>query len=326
VNSTLFGVLALLACAAAFTEKEYEQAFTNWMVKYEKSYAPEELFYRFEVYKSTLDWVTNYNAQPNQTAVMETNQFADLTSAEFKLIFNGFKPELARGDKKRMTSLADLGEPTYPGSLDWRNKGAVTPVKNQGQCGSCWAFSTTGSVEGAIAIKHGTLTSLSEQCLMDCSVKYGNMGCSGGLMDNAFKFAEANGIATEAAYPYTAKDGTCKTFTASANSKITSYKDVAHGSASALGSAVDIGPVSVAIEADQASFQNYKSGVLSSGCGTSLDHGVLVVGYGTDSSVNKDYWTVKNSWGVTWGENGYIRLDRAGDVCGILNEPSYPID
>jgi cathepsin L len=319
----LVGVLALLACAAAFTEKEYETSFTEWMVKYEKSYAPEELFYRFEVYKSTLDWVTNYNAQANRTAEMETNQFADLTPAEFKLVYLGLKPELARG--KKISTLVDLGEPTYPGTLDWRSKGAVTPVKNQGQCGSCWAFSTTGSVEGAVAIKHSTLISLSEQSLMDCGYPYGNLGCSGGLMDSAFKQAEAKGIATEASYPYTAKDGTCKTYTASANSKITSYKDVAK-QASSVGTAVDLGPVSVAIEADQAAFQNYKSGIISSGCGTSLDHGVLIVGYGTDSSVNKDYWTVKNSWGVTWGEQGYVRIDRAGDVCGILNQASYPVD
>jgi len=222
-------------------------------------------------------------------------------------------------------SLSEIDPVTYPGTLDWRSKGAVTPVKNQGQCGSCWAFSTTGSVEGAVQIKHGSLISLSEQCLMDCSKAYGNMGCSGGLMDNAFKFAEANGIATEAAYPYTAKDGTCKAYTMSANSKITGYKDVATKNPTALGTAVDIGPVSVAIEADQAVFQNYKGGVITAGCGQSLDHGVLVVGYGTDPTQG-DYWTVKNSWGVTWGEAGYVRITRNSDQCGIENEPSYPID
>jgi len=292
------------------------------MVKYEKSYAPEELFYRFEVFRSTLDWVTAYN-NANNTAVVETNQFADLTSAEFKLVYLGLKPELARG--KKVMSFADIEPVTYPGTLDWRTKGAVTPVKNQGQCGSCWAFSTTGSVEGAVFLKHGSLISLSEQCLMDCSYSYGNLGCSGGLMDNAFKFAEANGIATEAAYPYTAKDGTCKSYTMSANSKISGYKDVQAKSASALGAAVDIGPVSVAVEADQAVFQNYKSGVITTGCGQSLDHGVLVVGYGTDPTQG-DYWTVKNSWGVTWGEQGYLRITRNSDECGIENEPSYPVD
>jgi cathepsin L len=320
---SLIGVLALLACAAAFTEKEYETAFTEWMVKYEKSYAPEELFYRYEVFKGTLDWVTAYNAQPNRTAEMETNKFADLTPAEFKLIYLGFKPELARG---KITTLEDLGASSgaYPsGSLDWRSKNAVTGVKDQGQCGSCWAFSTTGSIEGAVAIKHGHLTSLSEQCLMDCGTAYGNLACNGGLMDNAFKQAEAKGVATEASYPYTAKAGTCKTYTASTDSKITSYKDVSH-TADALGAAVDIGPVSVAIEADQSSFQNYKSGILSTGCGSNLDHGVLVVGYGTSSGT--DYWIVKNSWGTSWGEQGYIRINRAGDVCGINNQPSYPVD
>jgi C1A family cysteine protease len=314
----------LFAFAAAFTEKEYEDAFTKWMVEFQKSYAPEEFFYRYEVFKSTFDFIADYNSQ-NHTAVMGLNQFSDLTSAEFKLTFNGYKPELRRG--KRAVTLGDLEKPQYPGTLDWRTKGAVTPVKNQGQCGSCWAFSTTGSMEGVIEIKHGTLTSLSEQELVDCAGSYGNYGCNGGLMDYAFKFAETYGLTTEANYPYVGRNEACNTAKRdqpSANTKLTGYKDVATMNANALGTATDLNPVSVAIEADQAVFQNYKSGIISSGCGTSLDHGVLVVGYGTEGTT--DYWTVKNSWGTTWGEAGYVRINRAGDVCGILMEPSYPVD
>jgi cathepsin L len=320
--------LALVVLAAAFTEQEYQDAFTQWMVKFEKTYAPEEFFYRYDVFKANMDFVDAHN-KGNYTFTVALNQFADLTTGEFKNIYLGYKPELARG--KRTVTLSDLPAPqAYPnGALDWTQKGAVTPVKNQGNCGSCWAFSATGSMEGVIAIKFGSLISLSEQELVDCSMSYGNMGCNGGLMDNAFKYAEANGLCTEAAYPYTSgttgKAGTCtKTkCTASPHTNIKGYVDVVH-TENALGAAVDIEPVSVAIEADQIAFQLYSSGVFSAPCGQNLDHGVLVVGYGNSGST--PYWKVKNSWGTSWGEQGYILMIRNQDECGIANEPSYPTD
>jgi len=302
-------------CAA-----DYENAFVNWMTKFGKSYAPEEFFYRFEMFKQNVDFVEAHNAL-NSTWEVELNKFADMGSAEFKNVYNGYKPELRRG----RLSLKDLRVNAYPtGSIDWVEKGAVTGIKDQGQCGSCWSFSTTGSVEGIVQIKAGHLTSLSEQQLMDCSFSYGNLGCAGGLMDNAFKYVQANGLCTEAAYPYTAKDGTCKasSCTVSKDSKISGYKDVTH-TENALGAAVDNQPVSIAIEADQSGFQLYKSGVFCGVCGTSLDHGVLAVGYGTEGT--DDYWKVKNSWGTTWGEKGYIRVCRNKNECGLSNEPSYPI-
>jgi len=316
-------ILASLLVVAAFatSESEYENAFVNWMAKFGKSYAPEEFFYRFGVFKTNFDFVDSHNSG-NNTWTVELNKFADLSSAEFKVLYNGYKPELRRG--RRQVTLNTLRVGAYPsGSLDWTTKNAVTGIKDQGQCGSCWSFSTTGSVEGAVALKYNHLTSLSEQQLMDCSYSYGNLGCSGGLMDNAFKYVQANGLCTEAAYPYTAKDGTCKasSCTASANSKITGYKDVTH-TENALGASVDIGPVSVAIEADQSGFQLYKSGVFCGVCGTSLDHGVLAVGYGAEGT--SDYWKVKNSWGTSWGEAGYIRICRNSNKCGIDSEPSYP--
>jgi C1A family cysteine protease len=212
-------------------------------------------------------------------------------------------------------------------SLDWRQKNAVTPVKNQQQCGSCWSFSSTGSVEGAHAIKTGNLVSLSEQQLVDCSTAQGNQGCNGGLMDQAFQFIISNGgITSEAQYPYTATGpNTCQTNVTSV-ATISSFVDVTPGSETALMAAVNLGPVSIAIEADQECFQFYSGGVLSDpSCGTNLDHGVLVVGYGTDATSKQDYWIVKNSWGASWGESGYIRLIRGTNECGIAQEPSYPV-
>jgi len=311
----------LIVAVTATPESVYQDAFVSWMNTYDKSYTPEEFFYRYDTFKQNFDFVEAHNAG-NHTWTVELNKFADLNRAEFKNIYLGYKPELRRGDRKPI-SINNLK--AYPsGSLDWSSKGAVTGIKDQGQCGSCWAFSATGSTEGVVFLKHGHLTSLSEQQLVDCAGSYGNAGCNGGLMDSAFKYIEAHGLCTEAAYPYTARDGTCKSTscTMSTDSKITGYKDVAH-TENALGAAVDIEPVSVAIEADQSGFQLYKSGVFCGVCGTALDHGVLAVGYGTEGS---DYWKVKNSWGTSWGEAGYIRMCRNQDKCGIANEPSYPTE
>jgi len=215
------------------------------------------------------------------------------------------------------------------GTVDWRQKNAVTPIKNQQQCGSCWAFSSTGSIEGAVAISTGRLLSLSEQQLVDCSVAQGNHGCEGGLMDYAFTYVISNrGITTEANYPYTATGpNSCQsTKAASHDATITSFNDVPQNQEAQLIAAVTKQPVSVAIEADQSQFQFYKNGIFSSSCGTQLDHGVLAVGYST--SQGQDYWIVKNSWGTSWGMAGYILMAQhvgATGICGINMMSSYPV-
>ena len=207
-----------------------------------------------------------------------------------------------------------------PEEVDWREKGAVTPVKNQGSCGSCWAFSATGSLEGGNFLATGKLISLSEQQLVDCDPK--SHGCGGGLMTNAFQYVKAHGLCTEEDYPYHAKDEDCKDTQCESAIKITGYEETPEFDGAALKQAVAKAPVSVAVEADSAVFQMYKSGVVdSTACGTSLNHGVLAVGY-TD-----EYWIVKNSWGANWGDNGYIKIkyDATGaGICGINQMNSYP--
>jgi len=227
---------------------------------------------------------------------------------------------------------------SVPDSVNWVEKGAVTPVKNQGQCGSCWSFSTTGALEGAYYIAHGTLESFSEQQLVDCDNRKNggkDMGCNGGLMDNAFSWIEKNGgLCSEDSYPYTSgtttSPGTCTTSCSIVDgSDITKFADVAANSDTAMMAALAQQPVSIAIEADQKDFQLYKSGVFTGGCGTNLDHGVLAVGYGSLDGV--DYYLVKNSWGTTWGSSGYIMLGRGSEFnsdagqCGMLMQASYPV-
>ena len=297
--------------------------FFEWTTMYNKTYTSfNEYNLRKTIYDDNVEKVNVHNLN-NDDWKMAVNKFADLTALEFKNMYSYCNMY------HRKTSLDTFVYSTaLPASVNWTSVGAVTPVKNQGQCGSCWAFSTTGSVEGVHYLKTNKLVSVSEQQLVDCSSAEGNMGCNGGLMDYGFQYILDNkGIGSEASYPYTATDGTCKKVPSVVT--ITGFTDVPSNSETALMTAVAQQPVSVAVEADQNSFQFYSSGVMTTACGTSLDHGVLAVGYGTVNSTKQDYWIVKNSWGADWGMNGYILLGRGAKFssagqCGIQMQPSYP--
>jgi len=325
-------VVGLVVVAASVehnhgSEEFYRHNFAQFMNKYNKKYNKEDLVYRFKVFKANMDFIDQHNTQ-NLSYTLGMNKFGDMPFHEFHAKYTGLnhvKRDYIRSRNQPEAPLLGAHE-SDPTSIDWRTKNAVTPVKDQGQCGSCWAFSATGSMEGAWAIKKTALVSLSEQQLVDCSTSQGNEGCNGGLMDYAFEYVIANkGITTETAYPYKAVDGRCNKAVKSAVT-ISSYKDIKANDDASMQAAVVLGPVSVAIEADQPAFQFYKSGVFAdTSCGTSLDHGVLAVGYNTLSNVK--YWIVKNSWGSDWGNKGYIWMARksgAGE-CGINMESSYPV-
>lgn len=292
--------------------------FQNWKEKYGMKYGADQELYRFNVFKENDAVIKQQNSLKGRSFSMEHNQFSDLTSQEFKALYLG-----THEVKEQTSPRYIIGSESVADALDWRQKGAVSPVKDQGQCGSCWAFSTIGALEGLNAIKTGTIQQFSEQALVDCS-KNGNNGCNGGLMDYAFDWVKTNGIPTEESYPYTARDGKCKKFTSAF--KDGGFVDVPANQPNQLVAALNLQPVSVAINAESSKFQFYSSGILDFKCGTQLDHGVLAVGYGTENG--KDYWIVKNSWGTGWGEQGYVRMRKDNNsgpgMCGILQAASYP--
>jgi len=306
-------------------EEHYQSHFAGFVAKYGKIYSKDDLVYRFNVFKSNLDFITATNKK-NLSYTLGMNKFGDLPFHEFHAKYTGFNN--IKRDFIRSKNTPVHSHTNNPTSVDWRTKNAVTPVKDQGQCGSCWAFSATGSMEGAWALspKNKDLVSLSEQQLVDCSGAQGNQGCNGGLMDYAFEYVIANkGITTEAQYPYKAVDQRCKSPLPKSAITISSYSDVKVNDDASLENAVAKGPVSVAIEADQPAFQFYTSGVFDAACGDELDHGVLAVGYNTLN--NKKYWIVKNSWGGDWGNQGYIWMVRKSGEgqCGINMAASVPV-
>jgi len=328
-------VLAVLALAFSCTlalDVALDHHWKLWKQANNKQYSNVEEIVRRHIWESNLKKVQEHNLQADlgvYTFWLGMNQFADLTNAEFVKRMNGYNATMReQRSQNRHTFRFNPNLSDLPATVDWRDKGYVTPVKDQGQCGSCWAFSSTGALEGQHFNATGKLVSLSEQNLVDCSQKQGNQGCNGGLMDQAFQYIkENNGVDTEVSYPYEARDNQCRFKAADVGATDTGFTDITSKDENALQQAVaTVGPISVAIDASHISFQLYRRGVYHEVlCSqTRLDHGVLAVGYGTDSG--KDYWLVKNSWGTVWGDKGYIMMTRnKNNQCGIATAASYPL-
>ena len=342
----LFQIFSLISYAVSdnvstlsYHDSAKLQKFSDWLNNFNFNIRDNQHFgHVFTNWLNNDKFIEDTNSK-NLTYTVGHNAFSGYNLEEFSLLM-GFKnndnSQLRRNEEVIYIE-SDFILEDIPKSVDWRDT-CVTPVKDQGQCGSCWSFSTTGALECAFYNKYNKLVSFSEQQLVDCDNRKnggrGDHGCNGGLMDNAFKFIEKyGGLCTEEEYPYVSGDtkteSTCeKTCQLVSGSKIVSYVDVLPDSDDAMMSALTKQTVSVAIEADSMDFQMYKSGVMTGKCGTNLDHGVLAVGYGASDGL--DYYIVKNSWGTSWGDKGYIYLGRGQEYnngqgqCGILMEASYP--
>lgn len=329
----LIALLAVLAAAAPAAQAlmrplaDYEALFVAYKRQHGKHYASaEEEAYRLAVFAAKVDAVEAHNADSARPYKLAINEYSDVTEEEFAAskLMGGFTFNVTeyqaslRASSNVTVSLQALQ--ALPSSIDWRSRGAVTPVKNQGSCGSCWAFGATGAMEGAVRISTGTLHNLSEQQLVDCAIAN---GCNGGMYTTAFQYVVSRGLCNSLSYPYRARVGTCAASSCRAVVRISGFRNVASNNEGALMTAVASQPVAVAIDAN--AIMNYGGGVFTGTCGTSLNHAVLAVGYGTANGVN--YWLVKNSWGTGWGEGGYIRLVRgrgSTGQCGIAMMPSFP--
>lgn len=323
----VLAVVVASASAASFTDNFLWNKFKE---EHNKIYTVEEESLRREIFQKNLEFIREHNKKASNglaTFQVSMNKFGDLTSEEFVKIYNGYRSDIRQTESNKIHFLRPSNV-QIPDSVDWRTKGYVTPVKDQGQCGSCWAFSAVASLEGQHFKATGKLVSLSEQNLVDCSRKFGNQGCDGGLMDQAFQYIQANkGIDTEVSYPYKARDEKCKFNPKTVGATDSGFVDIPSGDEEALAEAIaTVGPISVAIDASQPSFQFYSSGIYSddSCSSTQLDHGVTAVGYGSNGQ-DQDYYIVKNSWAAGWGDNGYILMARnQNNMCGIATAASYP--
>jgi len=322
-------LLSIVVCLVSASLVEDE--FLAFQKKFNKQYASEaEYQARLGTFEANMMLIKQKNIDAQQR-MSDTRfgitQFADISPAEFRQKYLSSVPAVRDPSWPVAPDYDDEVTANLPPSFDWRPKGAVTPVKNQGDCGSCWSFSTTGNIEGQWFLAGNPLTSLSEQNLVDCDTEcmtYMNQsvcdaGCDGGLQPNAYHYVmSAGGIDTESSYPYLAVDGKCHFKPANIGAKINNFTMVSSNETQMAAYLVQHGPLAIA--ADAAEWQFYMGGVFDLPCGKSLDHGILIVGYGNETTIfghHVDYWIVKNSWGATWGEQGYLKVERGTGECGL---------
>ncbi|NP_001080822.1 cathepsin S precursor [Xenopus laevis] len=331
MRSFILLAIALTATVKARINPALDNHWLLWKNTHSKEYEDEtEDLQRRITWEKNLDFVNMHNLEYSMgmhTYELGMNHLADMTSEEMKSKLTGL---ILPPHSERKAKFSSQRNGTFGGkvrdSIDWRDKGCVSDVKNQGGCGSCWAFSAVGALEGQLMLKTGKLVSLSPQNLVDCASKYGNKGCSGGFMTSAFQYViDNNGIDSDSYYPYHAMDEKCHYELAGKASSCVKYTEIVPGTEDNLKQALGtIGPISVAIDGTRPTFFLYKSGVYSDpSCSQEVNHGVLAIGYGTLNG--QDFWLLKNSWGTYYGDKGFVRIARnKGNLCGVASYTSYP--
>ncbi|XP_075885330.1 cathepsin S, ortholog2, tandem duplicate 1 [Nelusetta ayraudi] len=329
---TLVNLLLVSACvqaAVAMLDRSLDVHWELWKKTHNKNYQDEdEQVSRRELWEENLRLINTHNLEASMglhTYQLGMNHLGDLSLEEIRETLATLTPptDLERAPN----AFIGVSGTDLPDTVDWRDKGQVTRVKMQGSCGSCWAFSAAGALEGLMARTTGRLVDLSPQNLVDCSSKYGNHGCNGGFMHKAFNYVANNGgIDSEASYPYVGRMQQCRYNPRDRAGNCSTYRWLPQGNENALKAAVaTIGPISVAIDAKRPKFAFYHSGVYNDpNCSQRVNHAVLAVGYGTEGKL--DYWLIKNSWGTQFGERGYVRMARnRNDQCGIAMYACYPV-